>query len=363
MSSIEEQILNIEKEIRETPYHKATEHYIGKLRAKLSKLKSKQSVSTSKKKGGGVGYAVKKQGDATVILIGPPSVGKSTLLNRLTNAKSKVAPYAFTTLTVIPGMMDYKDAKIQILDVPGLIEGAEEGKGRGREVLSVTRGADLVIVITDVERIGAISRLKNILYKNGIRINQSPPDVVIDKKLTGGIIIKTNIKQDLEKETIKTVARELGIKNAEISIKENLDMERLIDAFSMNRVYVNCIFIVNKIDEKSLNINKLRKSHGKEKLLVISAEFDKNLGKLKETIWKELNFVRVYLVRPDEEPGENNPIVIKNKKTLRDLAEIIGTEFADDKETAKIWGQGSKFPGQQVSLSTMVVEGMQVRFM
>jgi len=248
MSSIEEQISEIEKEIRETPYHKGTEHHIGKLRARLSKLREK-ILEISAKKGGGVGYAVKKQGDATVILIGPPSSGKSTLINKLTNAKSKVAPYAFTTVSVIPGMMEYKNAKIQILDVPGLIEGAEEGKGRGREVLSVTRGADLVIMITDVGRINALEEIEKTLYRNGIRLNIVRPNVIFEKKTSGGLVIHSNIKQDLKEETIKSVISEMGIKNAEVTINEKLTIERLIDAFSPNRVYIPAISVINKIDQ------------------------------------------------------------------------------------------------------------------
>jgi len=63
------------------------------------------------------------------------SVGKSTLLTLLTGTHSEAASYEFTTLTCIPGIIHYNDTKIQLLDLPGIIEGASEGKGRGRQVM------------------------------------------------------------------------------------------------------------------------------------------------------------------------------------------------------------------------------------
>lgn len=86
--------------------------------------------------GPGEGFEVQKYGDGRVALIGFPSVGKSTLLSQLTGTESEAAAYEFTTLTCIPGIIHYKGTKIQLLDLPGIIEGAAQGKGRGRQVLS-----------------------------------------------------------------------------------------------------------------------------------------------------------------------------------------------------------------------------------
>ena len=72
-------------------------------------------------------------------LVGFPSVGKSTFLGQITRTKAETAAYAFTTLTAIPGVLEYGGAEIQILDLPGIIEGASEGKGRGRQVISAAK--------------------------------------------------------------------------------------------------------------------------------------------------------------------------------------------------------------------------------
>lgn len=359
MITIDEQIAQIEEVLRKTPHHKATNGFIGAMRAKIAHLKDKEIESVVKSGGaGGGGFTVKKQGDATVVLIGPPSAGKSTLINKLTNAESKVAPYAFTTVTVVPGMLKYKESYIQILDIPGLIEGAKAGKGRGREVLSVAKAADLLLIMTDIKRVDMFSKMVDELYGVGIRINETPPKVLIEKRVSGGLEVFSNFKQTFDKETIKEMAREFGIKNGVITLQEKLSERRIIDAFSGNRVYIPAIFVINKVDMDPAFGQKV-----KGDFVGISADNGLGMNKLIEKIWKTLDFVTVYLVKPDSEPIFEDPMVMRSSETLRDVALKIGSDFAENKKLVKIWGSMAKFPGQEVSFDTKVAEGMQIRFL
>jgi ribosome-interacting GTPase 1 len=110
-----------------TQKNKATEYHLGLLKAKLARYRAQLLEPASKSGPQGVGFDVQKSGDARVALIGFPSVGKSTLLGKVTHTASETAAYEFTTLTAIPGVIEYKGARIQLLDLPGIVEGASQG--------------------------------------------------------------------------------------------------------------------------------------------------------------------------------------------------------------------------------------------
>lgn len=96
-----------------TQKNKATEGHLGMLKAKIARLKRELLDNISKAKGGaGDGFEVQKNGDARVGLIGFPSVGKSTLLTKLTGTFSEVAQWEFTTVTCIPGVLKINGCKI-----------------------------------------------------------------------------------------------------------------------------------------------------------------------------------------------------------------------------------------------------------
>lgn len=179
--SVLQRIADIETEMARTQKNKATNGHLGLLKAKLAKLRA-EVISEASKGGGpaGAGFEVKSTGDARVGLIGFPSVGKSTLLNRLTGAESEVASYEFTTLTCIPGTFTYKGAKVQVLDLPGIIEGAKDGKGRGKQIISVAMSCSLILIVLDAAKPWTIrSKIIKELWGFGMRPNATLPNIMV----------------------------------------------------------------------------------------------------------------------------------------------------------------------------------------
>lgn len=341
----QEEIEKIEEELKKTKYNKATQGHIGKLKAKLAKLRAKQAKSSGGKKGSG--YGIKKSGDATVIMVGFPSVGKSSLLNMLTNAESKVGAYDFTTLNVIPGTLVYNSAILQILDIPGLITEASAGKGRGREILAVVRNADLLLIIASGDNEDRIIRqvelINQELYNAGFRMNTRPPDVRIYKKSMGGIKIESTTKlTKIGIEEVRSILNEFGTHNADVLIRQDITADELIDVVLKNRVYLLSLVIVNKTD--IFNPKKLP-----FEFISVSVINDVNIDKLKEIIWDKLDIIRIYLKKIGKEPDMEDPLIFRKQVNIEGVCKKIHQKFLDSFRYARIWGS-SKFPGQKMGL-------------
>jgi len=245
-------IADIEAEMARTQKNKATEGHLGLLKAKLAKLKREVMEGPKSSGGGQDGFDVKSSGDARVGLIGFPSVGKSTLLTKLTGQYSEAADYEFTTLTCIPGVYNYKGTKVQLLDLPGIIEGAKDGKGRGRQVIGVARTCTCILIVLDVMK--PLTHRRKIEYELegfGIRLNKKPPQITIKRKEKGGLNIVKAMGLELtnmSEETAKAICSEYKLSNADVHFRCDATPDELIDVIEGNRIYVPCIYVLNKID-------------------------------------------------------------------------------------------------------------------
>ncbi len=352
MASIEEQIQDLEEEISRTPYNKATQHHIGKLKAKIARLREEAEKRAAKSSGGGQGYAVRKSGHASVGLVGFPSVGKSTLLNALTNAESEVGAYEFTTLEVVPGMMEHEHANIQVLDLPGLIHGASRNKGRGKEVIAVARTADLILLIVDPFNPDQLPVIVEELRHAGIRLNESPPNVRVSKHDRGGIEVQWTIEPShLDEDLVKTVLREYGYVNATIVIREDITMDQLVDALASNRVYTPAFVAVNKADIAEPETLERRVREIEQDgwtVLTISADQEENLERLKDLVYEKLDLIRVYLKPQGKEADMEEPLVVRRGYTVEDICRHLHRDMAERFRYANVWGESAKFPGQTV---------------
>ncbi|VEU24028.1 DEKNAAC105306 [Brettanomyces naardenensis] len=349
-----QKIQDIEDEMSRTQKNKATEKHLGGLKARLAKLRAdllKEAAQGSG--GGGEGFDVKKSGAASVGFVGFPSVGKSTLLTKLTGVESEVAAYEFTTLTTVPGFIKYRGAKIQMLDLPGIIEGAKEGKGRGKQVIAVARSCDLIFILLDVNK---PLRHKQILEKElegfGIRLNQKPPDIVIKKKEKGGVSITNTVPlTKIDNDEIKAVLQEYRLNSCDVAFRCDASVDDLLDAIeAQNRRYIPAIYVLNKID--SISTEELELLYRIPNAVPISAGREWNLDELLGIMWDKMNLVRVYTKPKGKMPDFSDPVILKGDKcTVRDFCSKIHHSLIDEFKTAQVYGNSVKHQPQYVGLS------------
>jgi len=354
---IPEKIEAIQEELHRTQVNKHTEHHIGLLKAKIAKLKREEEGDRNRSGGSSLSYAVKRSGDATVVLIGLPSVGKSTLVNRLTNAKSKVSGYRFTTLTVVPGMMEYKGARIQILDLPGIIKGASSGKGLGKKVLSVVRSADLVLFIVEVHQPEARSILNEEIRNIGIRPDDQQPRLTIEKTGSNGISVSTLVRMTkMTADTVKKVLQEFDIHNARVMVNEDVSYDQLIDVLLQNRKYVPTLTVMNKIDlvpSESLSEIKSKMNYD---FIPISADSNINIDQLKEKMYEKLQLIRVFMRPKGEETDFEKPMIVKNDASVLDVCNKVHREMKTALRYAQIYGKSAKYSGQKVGITHRLMD-------
>lgn len=343
-NAILDKIKEIEAEMARTQKNKATSGHLGLLKAKLAKLRRELLVPKGGSGSSEGGFDVSKTGVARIGFIGFPSVGKSTLMSKITGVHSEVAAYEFTTLTTIPGVVEYNGAKLQILDLPGIIEGAKDGRGRGRQVLAVAKTCSLIVICLDVTKpMNHKKIIERELEASGIRINKQPPRIKITKRDRGGINITGG---SLDVELLKSILHEFRISNAEVTIQGDPTVDEFIDATEGNRKYVPAIYVLNKID--TMTIEELDIVYRIPHAVPISAEYNWNFDGFLEKIWSYLDLIRIYAKPKGKDIDYNEPVILRAKRrTIEDFCNAIHRDIMRKFKYAIVWGSSVKFEKQK----------------
>ncbi len=281
-----DKIAALEEMLAIMPKHKGTDHLKADLRRKIAKLIQSGGKKAAIQR---AAMTVQKEGAAQVPVIGTPNSGKSSIVNALTNAAPAIAEYPFSTYTIIPGMMEYENIQIQLLDTPPLVSGST--------------------------------------------LTLLPPNLV----RADALLIVIDLSEDPLKQ-METITSELAIMRIGIGKPgpEN-DEEDII------RHTKKALIIGNKIDIEgaSKNYEVMEELYRDDfPVLAISAARGTGLEDLKQAIFQLLEIIRVYTKTPGQKPDMNDPIVLPIGSTLANAATEVHKDFAANLKFARIWGSG-----------------------
>jgi len=255
-------------------------------------------------------------------------------------------------------VLEYGGAEIQILDLPGIIEGAAEGKGRGRQVISAAKTSDMILMVLDATKKAEQRRLlEQELEAVGIRLNRQPPNITLKPKKAGGMKITfSSPPHNLDEKMVFNLLRDYKILNCEILIRDDhATVDDLIDTILANhRTYIPCLYAYNKIDSISLDhLNTLaREPH----TVVMSCELDLGIEDVVERCWKELNLMRIYTKRRGEDPDFSEALIVRNGSTIAQVCDQVHRTLKETFKYALVWGASARHVPQRVGLGHVVAD-------
>ncbi len=361
--SPKERLVALELMLSTIPKHKGTEKMQLQIKRNLSKLKKEVEKEKELKKGGsgGASFFVRKEGAAQVALAGLPNSGKSTILNKLTGKDVDIGHYAFTTVKPTPAMLQYKGIQIQLVDMPGLIEGVSLGKGMGGPLISAIRAVDAIVILVDlsVDPVKDLELILKELEAKGLRINKKVPNIEIQKIPTGGIeIIGENFLVECNSQDVKKILQEERVHNAIITIKEPVTLTDIFEVLDSSLEYKKAIIIGTKGDlpGSKEGLERLEKHVKNFKVIPVSAINNVNLDILPFEIFSILGIIRVYTRSPGRDI-DNEAMPMKIDSTALDAAKKVHKNLYKNFKFARVWGDSAKFDGQRVGPEHVLRDG------
>lgn len=294
-----EKLAALEEMFRLVPKHKGSEKLQSQIKQRIKA--TKEEMEQARGRGGAAHrdlFVVPKQGAGQVALMGAANVGKSSIVDALTEAKVEIADYPFSTHAAVPGMGYFEDVPIQLVDMPPIVAGhAQPG------MMGAYRSADVILIVVDLSAIDLLDQY------------EMPLAVLAERKL----------------QPVSTPLLEFDEDEAAALPKRTL-------------------VVANKCDTAGAagNLEGLKElCGGGLKMLPVSAKSREGLDAMMATLFDLLNVVRVYAKKPGKPVDREQPFILTKGGTVADVAYLIHRELAEKLKTVRVWGT-NVHDGQQV---------------
>jgi ribosome-interacting GTPase 1 len=352
----EEKIQKLQEFMSLFPKHKGTENLRAQVKRKISLLK-REIEEKKQKKAGAVGpkVFVEKEGDAQIVILGPTNVGRSSLLSTLTNSKVAVLDYPYTTTEPTPGMFNYQDLQLQMVETPAIMEGSSEGGAWGLQTLTSARNADGLVLMVDLTQNPAeqFSLISQELEKSKILTKKPKARIEIERKHMGaklkfivlGRLIDCSVKD------LTRLLKSYGIRDATVKIQGEATFDDVEEAIFEGKVYRPAIILANKADHPMAaeRLEQLKKAVGDEmKIIAVSCTTKAGIEKLGTELFGMLDIIRIYTKEPNKKDASKRPFTIRKGSTVFDLAKRIHSDFYEQFSYAKVWSKRLRFSPQKV---------------
>jgi len=352
--NLKEKLLLFQEFLSLIPKHKGNERLRAQTKTKIAQLKQDIVVQRGRKAGGRTSWTVERVGSVQVMLYGPTNVGRSSLLSKLTNAQPPVATYEYTTQRPIPGMLQFEDIQIQLVELPAPQIGSQGTFRIQPEMSDLVRSSDALMLVVDLSN-NPFSQLSSLIASlediHVSTLRMSSRVEIIPEKGSGEIRIATaGVQQSKPAEKIRELLHSYGIRNALVRIYGEVTLDDVEDAILENvTIYKPTIVVANKLD---LRKNEETTTELAEKTslpsILTSCLTCQGLPQVAPTLFRTLDMVRVYTKEPNETKPSEHPFVVRTGTTVKELARNIHTDLAERYRYSRIWGPTSKFPGERV---------------
>lgn len=363
--SPEEKIRLMREFLSLVPKHKGTSRLVASIKRRIAELERELERSRTRRRGGGAGFAIPKEGAGQIVILGPTNVGRSSLLAAVTNAKPEISSIPFTTQRPIPGMLRYEDIQFQLVEAPAIVEGAAEGKMNGLQILSLARNADGLIIMVDLstDPVSQFHMVRSELDEVGILIEKPEGEVEIVRRSHGaGIqIIGGGTLVGCAYEDVRNLLESYKITSAVLRISGKVTLDDIENAIFSNIVYKPTIVVANKLDiegaKDKLLLLEREVRRFKVPLIAVSCVSGEGLKSLGENIFRVLGIIRVYTKEPSSKDPSEKPLVVKSGTSVIEVARRLHSEIYKNFKYARIWGPSAKYPGERVGPAHILMDG------